>query len=71
MNDLDSAAVVYQITLTKLDKLKPSEQKTIVEQTMARIARRPAAYPKVAATSSAKKIGLDDLRADIADLAAS
>lgn len=71
MSDLDNAAVVYQITLTKLDKLKPAEQKTIVEQTMARIARRPAAFPKVAATSSAKKIGLDDLRADIADLAAS
>jgi GTP-binding protein len=71
MSDLDNAAVVYQITLTKLDKLKPAEQKTIVEQTMARIARRPAAFPKVVATSSAKKIGLDDLRADIADLAAS
>ncbi|PWE18801.1 YihA family ribosome biogenesis GTP-binding protein [Marinicauda salina] len=70
MDELDKAAVVYQIALTKLDKLKPGEQARIVEETAARIARRPAAFPTVAATSAAKRLGLDALRADLAALAA-
>lgn len=69
MDDLDKAAVVYQITLTKLDKLKPTERTKIVDQVQSAIARRPAAYPKIAATSAAKRLGLEDLRADIADMA--
>lgn len=69
MADLDKSAVLYQVVLTKLDKLKPSEQEAVIGQTLQRIARHPAAYPKIGATSSAKKTGLDDLRADIADLA--
>lgn len=69
MADLDASAVVYQIALTKLDKLKPSEQEAVIARTLQQIARRPAAYPKIAATSAAKKTGLDDLRADIAELA--
>lgn len=69
MDDLDKSAVVYQITLTKLDKLKPSEREAIVEETAKAISRRPAAFPRVAATSSAKRLGLEELRADIAEIA--
>ncbi|WP_241095016.1 ribosome biogenesis GTP-binding protein YihA/YsxC [Marinicauda algicola] len=69
MSDLDKSAVVYQIVLTKLDKLKASEQDAVMARTLQQIARHPAAYPKIAATSAAKRIGIDDLRADIAELA--
>ena len=69
MKALDEAAVVYQIALTKMDKLKPAEQTRIIADSLAKIARRPAAYPKLAATSSLKKTGLDALRADLAELA--
>lgn len=69
MDDLDKSAVVYQITLTKLDKLKPNQQASIAETVLKSISRRPAAFPKVAATSTPKRLGLDDLRADITDLA--
>jgi GTP-binding protein len=69
MDVLDKSAVVYQIALTKLDKLKPSEQAAIMAATQEKIRKRPAALPAVAATSSAKRMGLDALRADLADLA--
>lgn len=69
MKVLAEAAVVHQIVLTKLDKLKPAEQDAMLEKTRAAIARKVAAYPVVAATSSAKRLGLEALRADIAELA--
>ncbi|MFN3834687.1 MAG: ribosome biogenesis GTP-binding protein YihA/YsxC [Glycocaulis sp.] len=69
MKVLGEAAVVHQIVLTKLDKLKPAEQAAMLEATRAAIARKVAAYPVIAATSSAKRLGLDALRADIAELA--
>ena len=69
MRDLDTSAVVYQVVLTKLDKLKPSEREAVIAKTVQQLSRRPAAYPKIGATSAAKKTGIDDLRADIAELA--
>lgn len=69
MKVLDSAAVVYQIVLTKTDKLKPSEAQKRLEETSQKIARRPAAFPVISATSSAKRDGLDELRGEISTLA--
>jgi GTP-binding protein len=69
LDALDQAAVSYQIVLTKTDKLKPAEVDTVVEATAKAIARRPAAFPRVAATSSEKGTGLPDLRAEIAEAA--
>lgn len=66
MKALDEAAVVYQIVLTKADKLKVKEREARLEDTRGRIARRPAAYPHIALTSSEKGFGLPELRADIA-----
>ena len=63
---LDRAAVSYQIVLTKTDKIKlpaVERQLSLVNQA---IAKRPAAFPKVIATSSQKSKGLDDLRFAIA-----
>lgn len=69
MEALDKAAVIYQIVLTKADKLKASEVAEITEATRAAIAKRPAAYPEVRTTSSETGLGIDLLRADIAALA--
>ncbi|MFM8821170.1 MAG: ribosome biogenesis GTP-binding protein YihA/YsxC [Phenylobacterium sp.] len=66
MAAFDKAAVSYQVILTKADKLKPSEVEAVRAQTEARIAKRPAAFPQVIATSSEKGTGLPELRAAIA-----
>ena len=68
MDLLDKAAVSYQIVLTKSDKIKPPAVKKLLEQTAVQIAKRPAAYPKIIATSSEKRDGLDELKAEIAAL---
>jgi GTP-binding protein len=66
LDALDLAAVSYQIVLTKADKLKAHEVDKVVEQTLKGVARRPAAFPRVVATSSEKGLGLPQLRAEIA-----
>jgi GTP-binding protein len=65
MDAFDKAAVSYQIVLTKADKIKPSEVEAVVARTQAAIAKRPAAFPRVIATSSEKGDGLPELRAEI------
>ncbi len=62
---LDQAAVSYQIVLTKIDKIKTAGVAPLIARTEERIAKRPAAFPGVLATSSEKGTGLDDLRAAI------
>ena len=63
---LDKAAVSYQIVLTKTDKIKVAGVPRLIEETLEKIRKRPAAFPGVIATSSEKSEGLDDLRAAIA-----
>jgi GTP-binding protein len=63
---LDKAAVSYQVVLTKTDKIKAAGVPRLVEETLAKIKKRPAAFPIVLATSSEKAEGLDELRAAIA-----
>ena len=62
---LDKAAVSYQIVLTKIDKIKDAGAARLIARTAEQIAKRPAAFPGVLATSSEKGAGLDDLRAAI------
>ena len=62
---LDKAAVSYQIVLTKADKIKAAELARLVEETSARVRRRPAAFPEVLATSSEKSVGIEELRGAI------
>lgn len=62
---LDKAAMSYQIVLTKTDKIKPPAVARLLEETLEKIRKRPAAYPEVLATSSEKSEGLDALRAEI------
>jgi GTP-binding protein len=65
LDAFDIAAVSYQIVLTKADKLKGSEVAAVVERTLKAIAKRPAAFPRVLATSSEKGTGIPELRAEI------
>ena len=65
---LDRAAVSYQIVLTKADVMKKSEVTSRIDETLAALARRPAAFPEVVVTSSHKGGGLDDLRGAVAKL---
>jgi GTP-binding protein len=69
MDALDTAAVNYQIVLTKADKLKPTEADATAQAIRAAIAKRPAAHPQVIVTSAEKGAGIEELRAEIAALA--
>jgi GTP-binding protein len=66
LDALDQAAVSYQLVLTKADKLKPAQAQAMAEETAAKVSRRPAAFPRVLATSAETGAGLADLRAEIA-----
>jgi GTP-binding protein len=68
MNELDRAAVSYQVVLTKADKPLKKDLDKVIAATQAAIAKRPAAHPHVMLTSSEKGTGLAELRAEIAML---
>jgi len=66
---LDQAAVVYQLVLTKADAVKkPALAKKQAEIT-ALAASHPAAAQGIITTSSTTGLGMDELRASIANLA--
>jgi len=65
MNELDTAAVSYQIVLTKADKPKAGELDKVLALTTKVVAKHPAAHPELIVTSSEKGIGLEELRATI------
>ena len=65
---LDTAAVSYQIVLTKADEPKQAELEKRLAETKAALARRPAAFPEIRLTSSRDGSGVEELRADIARL---
>ena len=66
---LDETAVIYQLVLTKIDKVKPAERSAVITATTEIAGKRPAAYPGVLATSSITGDGIAELRAEIAGLA--
>jgi GTP-binding protein len=68
MDVFDEAAVSYQIVLTKCDKIKPPQVERTIAEILEAIRKRPAAFPRVVGTSSSKRQGLDELRAEIAAL---
>jgi len=66
LDALDLSAVSYQIVLTKADKLRPaSALEKVREETAKAIAKRPAAFPRVAVTSSETGAGIPELRAEV------
>ena len=66
MNALDETATSYQLVLTKIDKIPVGARADRLETVSERVRRRPAAFPRVIATSSADRLGIDELRAEIA-----
>jgi GTP-binding protein len=63
LKTLDRAAVSYQIVLTKADQVKAGELDERRAETVAALAKHPAAFPDVLATSSRSGNGMPELRA--------
>jgi GTP-binding protein len=68
LDRLDRAAVNYQLVLTKADAVGNAELANRVVATKAALAKHPAAFPDVLATSARDGTGLPELRAAIARL---
>ncbi len=68
MKMLDKSAVVFQIVLTKSDKLKKEELEKIINQTKEVMKIHTACFPDLLVTSSEKKEGLDALRQQIFEM---
>ena len=65
---LDTAAVNYQVVLTKADKIKKTELDAVTAKIEAKLKKNPAAHPIPRVTSSEKGYGIPDLRAEIGQL---
>jgi GTP-binding protein len=65
MTALDQAAVSYQIVLTKSDALAAAALEERLAALRQQLAKRPAAYPMVLATSAETGAGIAELRAAI------
>jgi len=68
LSTLDQAAVSYQIVLTKSDRVTRADLAERAASVQALLARRPAAYPHVLATSAQTGAGMAELRAAIGRL---
>ncbi|MGO4386572.1 ribosome biogenesis GTP-binding protein YihA/YsxC [Microvirga sp. 2YAF29] len=68
LETLGTAAVSYQVVLTKADELKAGELEKCMADTAGKIAKRAAAFPEILPTSSRSGFGIPELRAGIARL---
>ena len=68
MKNLDSAAVSYQLVLTKTDQLKAADVARAVAAAEAVARKHGAAHPQALATSSETGFGVAELRAEIASV---
>ena len=68
MDMLNTAAVTYQIVLTKADKIKKSALDAETAKIETVLKKQPAAHPIVRVTSSEKGFGIEELRAEIGQL---
>jgi GTP-binding protein len=64
---LGEAAVTFQIALTKTDKLNAYELAKVRGDVEAALSKEAAAFPRMVATSAETGMGLDQLRAEIAE----
>jgi len=65
---LDKAAVSHQVVLTKCDELREADMIECRDKTELAVQKRPAAFPRVIATSARTGQGMPELRAAIARL---
>lgn len=70
MDLLDQAAVTFMLVLTKADAVKPASLERKMAATAVIAREHAAAYPQIFVTSSETGIGIAELRAELATLAA-
>ena len=63
MKMLDSAAVSYQIILTKTDKITQKQQEEVLRRTRETAQTHVACYPEILMTSAEKNRGIENVRA--------
>jgi GTP-binding protein len=68
MDRLDTAAVSYQIILTKTDKTKEGDLSQLKERLGEKMRVHPACHPCITATSAREGTGIPELRAMLAGL---
>src|SRR5258707_3822785 len=68
LKTLDKSAVSYQVVLTKADQVKSAELEIRIEETLAALAKHPAAFPEGLVTSSRSGAGMPELRATMVRL---
>ncbi|EAQ05154.1 GTP-binding protein [Pseudooceanicola batsensis HTCC2597] len=68
MSLLDSAAVTFEVVLTKIDKVRRSDLDRALDVTRSALSKHPAAYPELVLTSSEKGDGIATLRSIIAGI---
>lgn len=62
MKMLDTAAVSYQIILTKVDKIPAKQLESVIQKTDEIAKMHVACYPEILVTSSEKNIGIEGVR---------
>jgi GTP-binding protein len=68
MNLMDECAVIYQIILTKVDKVKKDDVETIISAIRTSARKHTAMHPDIIATSSREGYGIEELRTTLAML---
>jgi GTP-binding protein len=68
MNLMDEVAVIYQIILTKIDKVKKNDVEKIISAIKASAKKHTAMHPEIIATSSREGDGIEQLRTELAML---
>ena len=68
MKMLDTAAVSYQIILTKADKISEKQVNIVLNTTKEIAQKHVACYPEIILTSAEKNIGIESVRAQFAKI---
>ena len=68
MKLLNESAVVYQVILTKIDKISAEELQKTQQKVLEELKKHAAAMNEIVVTSSEKKIGLTQCKAEICSL---
>lgn len=68
MKLLNESAVVYQVILTKIDKISAEELQKTQQNVLEKLKKHAAAMNEIVVTSSEKKIGLTQCKAEICSL---
>ncbi|MDY4885361.1 MAG: ribosome biogenesis GTP-binding protein YihA/YsxC [Alphaproteobacteria bacterium] len=68
MDMLDKAAVPYQVIFTKCDRISNKELYETMDEVALLLKKHAAAHNVIIYTSASKKIGLENVRAEIANL---